>query len=218
MGRDDVTRPAHPPTAAEQAPAGPALRTAGTTLLGADETTAVARARDGSTEAFELLVDHYQTPLFRYALRLLNDRSAAQDVVQDTLVAAWRWLPTIADPRAFRGWLYRIATRRCFDILRARRPQVEWVEGDDGQPNQVDGHAHPQGDPAQVVVQRAQFEALQEALSTLPPQQRAAWTMQRIDGLSYDEIAVALGLPLSTVRGRIARARQTLAERMAAWR
>lgn len=178
----------------------------------------VARARDGRAEAFETLIDHYQIPLFRYAYRLLGDHGNAEDVVQDTFIAAWRGLPTIADTAAFRGWLYRIATRRAFDLLRSRRPQVEWPDEDDNQPSSIGSESPENNDPAQVTVQRAQFEALQQALATLPPQQRAAWSMQRIDGLSYDEIAIALSLPVSTVRGRIARARQSLAERMASWR
>lgn len=178
----------------------------------------VARARDGSTQAFETLIDYYQTPLFRYAYRLLSDRGNAEDVVQDTFIAAWRGLPTITDTAAFRGWIYRIATRRAFDLLRSRRPQVEWPDEDDDQPSSVNSESRDHNDPARVTVERAQYEALQQALATLPPQQRAAWSMQRIDGLSYDEIAVALSLPVSTVRGRIARARQSLAERMASWR
>lgn len=183
-----------------------------------DEATVVARARDGSTQAFETVVDHYQTPLFRYAYRLLGDRGHAEDVVQDTFIAAWRGLPTITDTAAFRGWLYRIASRRTFDLLRARRPQVEWPDEEDVQPSRVGNERGDQNDPARITVQLAQFEALQQALATLPPQQRAAWTMQQIDGLSYEEIAIALSLPVSTVRGRIARARQTLAERMSSWR
>lgn len=182
-----------------------------------DETTVVARARDGSTTAFETLIDHYQTPLFRYAYRLLNDRHDAEDVVQDTFIGAWRGLPTLGDAGAFRGWLYQIATRRIFDLLRARRPMQEWPDEDAPPPSNVSTAAVPH-DPARVVVQRAQFEALQQALATLAPQQRAAWSMHKIDGLSYDEIAVAMALPVSTVRGRIARARQGLAERMASWR
>lgn len=178
----------------------------------------VSRARDGSTTAFETLIDHYQTPLFRYALRLLGERRDAEDVVQDTFISAWRGLPTLGDPAAFRGWLYQIATRRIFDLLRARRPVQEWPDEDGAPPGTAGRPSADNDDPAQVVVQRAQFEALQQALMTLPPQQRAAWSMQKIDGLSYDEIAVAMGLPVSTVRGRIARARQGLAERMASWR
>lgn len=183
-----------------------------------DEATVVSRAQDGNTVAFEMLIDHYQTPLFRYVYRLLGDRGNAEDVVQETFIAAWRGLPTITTPAAFRGWLYQIATRRAFDALRARRPQVEWPSEDDVHPSSVNAKQGNHDDPAQLAVQMAQFEALQQALATLPPQQRAAWSMQRIDGLSYDEIATALSLPVSTVRGRIARARQTLAERMASWR
>jgi len=183
-----------------------------------DEATVVARAQDGSTAAFEMLIDHYQTPLFRYAYRILGDRGNAEDVVQETFIAAWRGLPTITTAAAFRGWLYQIATRRAFDALRARRPQVEWPGEDEDPPSSVNAKQGSHDDPAQLAVQMAQFEALQQALTTLPPQQRAAWSMQRIDGLSYDEIATALSLPVSTVRGRIARARQTLAERMASWR
>ena len=183
-----------------------------------DEATVVARARDGSSTAFETLIDHYQTPLFRYAYRLLGDRHDAEDVVQDTFIGAWRGLPTLGDPATFRGWLYQIATRRIFDLLRARRPQEEWPDEDSPAPGGLAARSADHDDPARVVVAQAQFEALQQALDTLPPQQRAAWSMQRIDGLSYDEIAVALTLPVSTVRGRIARARQSLAERMASWR
>jgi RNA polymerase sigma-70 factor (ECF subfamily) len=190
-----------------------ACASAGPQLL-VDEVTVVIRAQGGNVDAFETLIDTYQTPLFRYALRLLDDRGSAEDVVQETFVAAWRGLPTLADPGAFRGWLYRITTRRAFDVLRARRPQAEWPDED--HPAAPAAPAHH--DPAQTVVHRSQFEALQQHVARLPPQQRAAWTMQIIDGLSYAEIAVALNLPLSTVRGRISRARRTLAERMSSWR
>lgn len=183
-----------------------------------DDTTIVARARDGNTQAFEALIDRYQVAIFRYAYRMLNDRGNAEDVTQETFVAAWRGLPTLADPGAFRGWLYRIATRRAFDVLRVRRPEGDLPDDDSESASTFGATASQHDDPAQLVVRRAQHEALQQALLTLAPQQRAAWSMQQIDGLSYDEIAVALGVPVSTVRGRIARARQTLAERMASWR
>ena len=71
--------------------------------------------------------------------------------------------------------------------------------------------------PAEVTEQHEQLSDLAAALQELPLGQRAAWSMREIDGLSYDEIAVALVLPVSTVRGRIARARHELAGRMSAW-
>ncbi len=196
-----------------------AVRPAGAqTALLPDEATVVARARDGNVEAFEALVDHYQTPLFRYAYRLLGDRGSAEDVVQETFVGAWRGLPTLTSTAAFRGWLYQIATRRSFDLLRVRRPQPTAPDEEDERRGSLGDAARDRDDPAQMVVRRAQVQALQAALATLPPEQRAAWSMHQIDGLSYDEVAVALRVPPSTVRGRIARARQNLAERMASWR
>lgn len=198
-------------TTIRSAPAAP-----GSALL--DEPTLVARAGDGDPRAFEILIDRYQAPIFRYIYRMLGDRGAAEDSVQDTFVAVWRGLPGLAEPAAFRGWLYRIATRRAFDVLRVRRPEAGLPMGIDEPRNTVAASTSTAVDPAQVTVQRAQVRALQQALMALPLQQRAAWSMQNLEGLSYDEIAVALSLPVSTVRGRIARARQSLAEKMWSWR
>jgi len=97
-------------------------------------------------------------------------------------------------------------------VVRARRPE---------EPVDVVGTvAEPvatQAGPAARLEQRAQLADLAGALQELPVGQRAAWSMREIDGLSYEEIATALELPVSTVRGRIARARHDLAERMSAW-
>ena len=198
-------------TTIQSAPVAP-----GSALL--DESTLVARAGDGDPRAFEILIDRYQAPIFRYIYRMLGDRGAAEDSVQDTFVAVWRGLPGLAEPAAFRGWLYRIATRRAFDVLRVRLPEAGLPMGMDEPRSTVAASTSTTVDPAQVTVQRAQVQALQQALMALPLQQRAAWSMQNLEGLSYDEIAVALSLPVSTVRGRIARARQSLAEKMWSWR
>jgi len=210
--RPEGTEPvADEDTTVRSAPAAP-----GSALL--DEVTLVARAGDGDARAFEILIDWYQAAIFRYTYRMLGDRGAAEDVVQDTFVAVWRGLPGLAEPAAFRGWLYRIATRRAFDVLRARRPEVGLPMGTDEPVITVAAGISTAVDPAQLTIQRAQVQALQQALMTLPLQQRAAWSMQNLEGLSYDEIAVALSLPVSTVRGRIARARQSLAGKMWSWR
>jgi RNA polymerase sigma-70 factor, ECF subfamily len=188
----------------------------GSALL--DEPTLVARAGDGDPRAFELLIDRYQAPIFRYTYRMLGDRGSAEDVVQDTFVAVWRGLPGLTEPAAFRGWLYQIATRRAFDVLRVRRPEAGLPMGTEEPLIAVTAATSTTVDPAQVTVERAQVQALQQALMSLPLQQRAAWSMQNLEGLSYDEIAVALSLPVSTVRGRIARARHSLAGKMWSWR
>ena len=84
------------------------------------EATTVARAQDGDTDAFEQLVRSYEADLFRLGFRMLSDRGEAQDAVQDTFVLAWRRLPSLLDPAAFRAWIYQLMTRRCLNILRVR--------------------------------------------------------------------------------------------------
>jgi RNA polymerase sigma-70 factor (ECF subfamily) len=174
-----------------------------------DDATLVGRSVSGDDQAFAVLVRRYQSPLYRHAWRLTQDRRTAEDVVQEAFVTAWRRLPTLDRAESFRSWLYQITTRRSIDVVRARRPE---------QP--VDTVVEPAdtgAGPATRLEQRAQIADLAAALQELPVGQRAAWCLREIDELSYDEIATALELPVSTVRGRIARARHELAERMSAW-
>lgn len=183
-----------------------------------DEATLVSRAQDGDPVAFERLFDCYQEKLFRHAYRMLTDRTAAEDVVQDTFIAAWQYLPSLLQPGAFRGWLYQIATRRSLDALRVRPAHLPlgWMSKTD--PPGPTLEPDRRQDPAQLHEQEARLESLQQILTGLPGIQRAIWAMREIDGLSYDEIARATNLPASTVRGRIARIRRQLAEGMKPWR
>src|SRR5690349_4907029 len=89
----------------------------------------VQAAQAGDLDAFETLVRRYQAPVYRIALRLLHSSADAEDVTQDTFIRAWRSLPRFRGESAFPTWLYRIVTRRCLDLLAARRPtQVLDVE------------------------------------------------------------------------------------------
>lgn len=177
-----------------------------------DDATLVGRSVSGDDQAFGVLVRRYQAPLYRHAWRLTQDRRTAEDVVQEAFVTAWRRLPTLARAESFRSWLYQITTRRSIDVVRARRPE----QPVDTLAPSVEPAATEAG-PAGRLEQRAQLADLATALQELPVGQRAAWCLREIDELSYDEIAAALDLPVSTVRGRIARARVELAERMRAW-
>lgn len=147
---------------------------------------------------------------------MVSDQTAAEDVVQDSFLAAWQSLPSLLQPGAFRGWLYQIATRRSLDLLRTRRGPLPLDEQSDAAGSRV--RTGSNDDPAAVHEHRAQLESLQHVLADLPALQRAIWSMREVDGLSYDEIARATSLPVSTVRGRIARTRRQVAERMSPWR
>lgn len=180
-----------------------------------DDASLVGRSTSGDDAAFAVLVRRYQAPLYRHAWRLTQDRRAAEDVTQEAFVTAWRRLPTLSRAESFRSWLYQIATRRSIDVVRARRPEQPLdTIGTVGLAGRL---ASAEPGPAAELERREQVEALAVALQELPLAQRAAWSMREVDGLSYEEIAVALAVPVSTVRGRIARARRELAERMSAW-
>lgn len=176
-----------------------------------DDATLVVRAREGDVDAFEVLVQRYQTPMFRLAARMLGNRGDAEDVVQEVFLTAWRRLPEIREGAALPGWLYRTTTNRCLNVLRARRPHVE-VDLDLVELTSADG------EPARAVETAEQVAALTVALQQLTHEQRAAWLLREVHGRSYAEIAGVLGVSVTAVRGRIARSRVELAEAMRSWR
>ncbi|GAA3553255.1 RNA polymerase sigma factor [Microlunatus spumicola] len=183
---------------------------------GLEEATVVGRAQDGDLAAFELIVHRYQGPVFRLAYRMLGDRGEAEDVVQDCLVLVWRKLPSLVDVQAFHRWIYQLATRRCLSVLRTRsRRQTDATDADDLERELPVDEAD---DPAAAAQYAASLRGLDEMLRRLPDEQRACWVLRELHDLTYPEIAFAMNLPVSTVRGRLARARQNLTKGMGAWR
>ncbi|OFE15137.1 hypothetical protein BA895_07600 [Humibacillus sp. DSM 29435] len=183
------------------------------------ESTLVVRAQDGDVASFERLVRSYEKELLRLGYRMLTDIGEAQDAVQDSLVLAWRRLPTLKDPQAFHAWVYQLMTRQCLNLLRARKRRRTSLthEGDVGH----DPHrsAGVEADPPSAAAQTSALGAgLDVALTTLPAELRACWVLKELHHLSYPEIAYAIGVPVATVRGRIARARLHLARGMSEWR
>lgn len=185
------------------------------TMRALSEATLVSRAQDGDAAAFEALVRAYEGELVRLGYRMLSDVGEAQDAVQDCMVLAWRKLPALADPQAFHAWVYQLMTRRCLNLLRSRsrRPTTLAAGTDlawDQRPDASD-------EPAQQAQVSGLRHGLTVALAKLPAEQRACWVLHQLHDLSYPEIAYAIGVPVSTVRGRIARARQQLAKGMTPW-
>lgn len=207
-----VTRPLGPGTVRRASSR--ASRGALQPLQGLDEPTIVARAQDGDLSAFEHLVVTYQGRLFRLAYRMLNDRGDAEDVVQETLTAGWRALPALVDSGAFGGWVYRTATNRCLDLLRRRTARPEDTVDSAGLWPSLEPRT---GDPHRSAELAAELECLSRALADLPPGQRACWVLRELHDQSYAQIGTALGISPDTVRGRLARAREKLAEAMIQW-
>ncbi|MGW4482407.1 RNA polymerase sigma factor [Amycolatopsis sp. NPDC004368] len=176
-----------------------------------DDATLVGRAREGDVRAYEQLVLRYQAPMFRLAVKMLNHRGDAEDVVQETFLGAWRKLGQLNDDSAFVGWLYRSTANRCLNVIRARRPQAD-VDLELAESPRADVQ------PERAAQVNGQLEALNAALQQLTPPQRVCWLLREVHGRSYDEIAEVVGVNPVAVRGRIARARAQLAEVMKPWR
>ena len=186
-----------------------------------DEGSVVARAQDGDLAAFEHHVMAYQDRLFRLAYRMLNNRADAEDIVQETLTVSWRSLPTLVDVNAFGGWLYRLATNKCLDLLRKRSTHAETITDPEELRFSAESGSFqdfPGTDPADRAERSAQQRELTEVLNTLPPVQRACWLLREIHGRSYAEISDTLKISPTTVRGTLARARHQIAEGMSPWR
>jgi len=165
------------------------------------------RARRGEGRAFEDLARGLEGPLFRHVLRILGTSADAEDVVQDAMVSAWRSMSSF-EGGSFRAWIFRIATNRAIDVVRARRrrgelpleppedAEVEWAEP-----------AAPGLEPAEIASQAEALAAVEVALLGLPAEQRAALMLRDIEGFSYEEIAGITAVEIGTVKSRIHRGR-----------
>lgn len=184
----------------------------GAACVAASDGALVRAARLGDADAFATLVDRHGPAMYRYAVRLLGSEQDAADATQDAFVSAWRNLRSFRGQSTLRTWLFTLVSRRSADVRRTRRP----TPIDDRLLSALSGRAHD--NPLQSAVDAELITALREALAELPWHQRATWLLREVDGMSYEEIGIVLGLTTGSVRGHLHRGRRTLAERMARWR
>ena len=164
----------------------------------------VARVLAGDAEAFGLIIRRYEAGLLRYATRMLGSTDAAADAVAEGVVRAYRHLGSCRDSGRLKSWLYRIVGNRCRSHL-ARRSTSD-VSLEDAPPL-----ADP-GDSEAALEQADQLARVQRALATLSPEKREAFLLKHVEGLSYDEMAVATGERIPTLKMRVHRARAALLE------
>lgn len=160
-----------------------------------DQRALVERASRGDQDAFGALVDGKLSRLDAAARLILRDVELARDAVQEAMVRAWKDLPGLRDPDRFDAWLHRLTMHACIDAARHRRRRVIEVEltPDIDLPT-VDGSA--------IVADR---DLLDRALRRLEPQQRAVIVLRFYLGLSLQETAAALDIPLGTAKSRLHR-------------
>jgi RNA polymerase sigma factor (sigma-70 family) len=170
-------------------------------LAGRSDESLVAIAKEGDERAFEILYERHEPAILRYCRSLLRSTQEAEDVKQEVFVLAISALRRGAQPDAFRPWLYRVAYNACMSHLRVRRPVLVAdngvLVGPAGTAEPFDGH-------------REELRQLLDDIGKLPDVQRGALLLREMDGFSYEQVGEVLGLPLSTVRASIFRARRTL--------
>jgi RNA polymerase sigma-70 factor, ECF subfamily len=178
-----------------------------------DEQTLIRSAQRGDLEAFNELVLLYQDFLFRVAMNILGDEDTAVDAVQQALLSAFRNLGSFRGG-SLRSWLSRITVNACYDQLRriARTKDVPLqIYDQDGEEMEPAAWlADPGPSPEEQAERSDLVDAIQDSLEALPEHYRLVVQLVDVEGLSYEETATALDLPIGTIKSRLARARDAL--------
>jgi len=181
----------------------------------------VERAKRGDTKAFEMLVIKYQRRIERLIARMVRDVDLVQDIAQESFIRAYRAMPQFRGESAFYTWLYRIAVNTAKKALvdLKRDPLVTEsarasANDDDDETSRVERELTDGETPEAVLASKEIAQAVNAAIEALSEDLRQAITLREIEGLSYEEIAELMNCPIGTVRSRIFRAREAIAQRL----
>ncbi len=185
--------------------------------LGEEERQWIERSRRGDTAAFNRLVKTYERPIYNTAYRLCGSYDDAADMAQEAFVRAWNNLKSFRGDSAFSTWLHRIVTNVFLDDRKRKRarPQTsldEALELEESRGARQFEDSSP--GPAEIAEGEERQQILARAIATLPEAQRVMVVLYHTQGLAYEEIAEATGLPMGTVKSRLNRARLALRDRL----
>ncbi len=181
----------------------------------------VGRAQRGDKQAFELLVVKYQHRLARVISRFVRDPGETEDVTQEAFIKAYRALPSFRNESAFYTWLYRVAINSAKNHLVARARQLPTTTGfvsiADLDANGAASTEKAESNidvntPEAELESREIIESVERTVQALPEELATAITLREIVGLTYEEIAEVMNCPVGTVRSRIFRAREAIAQ------
>jgi RNA polymerase sigma-70 factor (ECF subfamily) len=177
----------------------------------------VERAQHGDKHAFELLVAKYQRKLGRLLSRFIRDAAEIEDVTQEAFIKAYRALPSFRGDSAFYTWLYRIGINTAKNYLVAmgrRAPTTTEFDIADAEAFEDGEQLKDVNTPENELMSKQVAITVNQTLQELPDELRTAITLREIEGLSYEDIASIMGCPIGTVRSRIFRAREAIAEKL----
>lgn len=177
----------------------------------------VERAQHGDKHAFELLVAKYQRKLGRLLSRFIRNPSEVEDVVQEAFIKAYRALPSFRGESAFYTWLYRIGINAAKNYLVSegrRPPTTTEFDSEEAEGFEDAEQLRNINTPENELMSKQVAETVNKAMDSLPEELKTAIILREIEGLSYEEIANMMNCPIGTVRSRIFRARETIAEKL----
>lgn len=177
----------------------------------------VERAQRGDKQAFGLLVSKYQRKLARLLSRLIRDPAEVEDVAQEAFIKAYRALPSFRGDSAFYTWLYRIGinTAKNYLVSQGRRaPTTTEFDSEEAESFEDGDQLRDINTPERVLLSKQIGETVNSAMEALPEELRTAIMLREIEGLSYEEIASIMECPIGTVRSRIFRAREAIADKL----
>jgi RNA polymerase sigma-70 factor, ECF subfamily len=195
---------------------------AGAPVLDADAAM-VQRAVAGDNRAFDWLVIKYEARVARLVARWVRDPGLCEDVTQETFIKAYKALGQFRGDAKFYTWLYRIAVNSAKKaVMRANKDPVRSQsslenDGDDETSGDAWEQTHMAVDeqtPESALASKEIAQAINQAMDALPAELREAITLREIEGMSYDDIALAMECPIGTVRSRIFRAREAISARI----
>lgn len=160
------------------------------------ESLHLRKAKDGDPIAFSALVRLYDPQLRAYAYRILGDRTAMDDALQNAYLSAFRAIRRFRGEASFKNWMYRIVHNACIDLIRRRRDEVELFDD-----------VAVANDPATAGTARLDLLAAFERMTV---EHRAVLMLVDVEGLDYAEAADVLAIPVGTVRSRLNRARAAM--------
>ena len=181
---------------------------------GQDDAQLVARSLKQDHEAFGQLIDRHASVIVNLAYRMVGNRAEAEDLAQEAFLTAFKALSTFRADAKFSTWLYRIATNKCKDWLRVKRPGMGQQDVDINEA--LDIHVAEAQTPERLLSQQQVAQELEQAVQRLPPLYREAFVLKHIEGLSYEEMEEILGVNGDTLKMRVYKGRLQLSRDLAA--
>jgi RNA polymerase sigma-70 factor (ECF subfamily) len=174
------------------------------------------RAQAGDQAAFGVIMRTHHEHTFRLAYAIVHNEADARDISQEVWLTIWKQLRTFRGDARFTTWLHPIVTRRALDHLRKRRRWFDrFLPFNTGDENAVEVAEPSTDDNARTAAEgHDTVTRVRTALAALPPKHRAVLALREMEGLSYEEIAAATGVPTGTVMSRLFHARRLLAEKL----